>query len=69
MSERHTEALAHLNYGLHDGGGFVLLTGEVGYGKTNSLPLSAAAVAVWISDLGSGDQPHAHRAGAAGFHL
>ncbi len=34
MSERHTEALAHLNYGLHDGGGFVLLTGEVGTGKT-----------------------------------
>lgn len=28
------EALAHLNYGLQDGGGFVLLTGEVGTGKT-----------------------------------
>ena len=34
MSERHTEALAHLNYGLREGGGFVLLTGEVGTGKT-----------------------------------
>lgn len=34
MSERHTEALAHLNYGLQEGGGFVLLTGEVGTGKT-----------------------------------
>ncbi|PJG58079.1 AAA family ATPase [Aeromonas cavernicola] len=34
MSERHAEALAHLNYGLQDGGGFVLLTGEVGTGKT-----------------------------------
>lgn len=34
MSERHTEALAHLTYGLRDGGGFVLLTGEVGTGKT-----------------------------------
>ena len=34
MSERHTEALAHLTYGLQDGGGFVLLTGEVGTGKT-----------------------------------
>ena len=32
MSERHTEALAHLNYGLREGGGFVLLTGEVGTG-------------------------------------
>ena len=34
MSERHTEALTHLNYGLREGGGFVLLTGEVGTGKT-----------------------------------
>jgi len=34
MSERHAEALAHLTYGLRDGGGFVLLTGEVGTGKT-----------------------------------
>ena len=34
MSERHREALAHLLYGLHAGGGFVLLTGEVGAGKT-----------------------------------
>ena len=34
MSDRHTEALTHLVYGLRDGGGFVLLTGEVGTGKT-----------------------------------
>jgi general secretion pathway protein A len=34
MSERHREALAHLLYGLRGGGGFVLLTGEVGAGKT-----------------------------------
>ncbi len=34
MSERHREALAHLSYGLGDNGGFVLLTGEVGTGKT-----------------------------------
>ncbi len=33
MSARHQEALAHLLYGL-GGGGFVLLTGEVGTGKT-----------------------------------
>jgi general secretion pathway protein A len=33
MSERHREALAHLLYGL-GGGGFVLLTGEIGTGKT-----------------------------------
>jgi general secretion pathway protein A len=34
MSERHREALAHLLYGGRAGGGFVLLTGEVGAGKT-----------------------------------
>ena len=34
MSDRHREALAHLTYGLGETGGFVLLTGEVGTGKT-----------------------------------
>ena len=39
MSDRHREALAHLTYGLggsglENNGGFVLLTGEVGTGKT-----------------------------------
>lgn len=34
MSERHREALAHLLYGIDSNGGFVLLTGEVGTGKT-----------------------------------
>jgi general secretion pathway protein A len=34
MSERHREALAHLLYGLEGGGGFVLLSGEIGAGKT-----------------------------------
>src|SRR5262249_1913337 len=34
MSERHREALAHLLYGLRGGGGFVLLSGEIGAGKT-----------------------------------
>ncbi len=34
MSERHREALAHLLYGMKSNGGFVLLTGEVGTGKT-----------------------------------
>jgi general secretion pathway protein A len=33
MSDQHKEALAHLLYGVR-GGGFVLLTGEVGTGKT-----------------------------------
>ena len=34
MSRRHREALAHLLYGLNGGGGFVLLSGEIGAGKT-----------------------------------
>ena len=34
MSEKHKEALAHLVYGLRRGGGFVVLTGEIGAGKT-----------------------------------
>lgn len=36
LSERHRDALAHLLYGIDQGGGggFVLLTGEVGTGKT-----------------------------------
>lgn len=34
MSHQHREALAHLLYGVGEGGGFVQLTGEVGTGKT-----------------------------------
>ena len=34
MSDQHREALAHLVYGVTTDGGFVLLTGEVGTGKT-----------------------------------
>jgi general secretion pathway protein A len=34
MSAWHRDALAHLLYGVGTGGGFILLTGEVGTGKT-----------------------------------
>ena len=34
MSDVHRDALAHLLYGVGSGGGFILLTGEVGTGKT-----------------------------------
>ena len=34
LSQRHQEALAHLLYGVNGDGGFVLLTGEIGAGKT-----------------------------------
>lgn len=34
LSQRHQEAISHLQEGLGDGGGFAMLTGEVGTGKT-----------------------------------
>ncbi|MGD2271022.1 MAG: AAA family ATPase, partial [Desulfobacterales bacterium] len=34
MSQSHEEALAHLNYAISQGDGFVAITGEVGTGKT-----------------------------------
>ena len=34
MSDRHREALAHLTYGIQGDGAFILLSGEVGTGKT-----------------------------------
>ncbi|OBT07376.1 hypothetical protein A9264_08030 [Vibrio sp. UCD-FRSSP16_10] len=34
LSARHREALSHLQIGINSGGGFAMLTGEVGTGKT-----------------------------------
>jgi general secretion pathway protein A len=34
MTARHSDALAHLIYGIRESGGFIQLTGEVGTGKT-----------------------------------
>ncbi|MBI4686150.1 MAG: AAA family ATPase [Nitrospirae bacterium] len=34
LSKKHEDALAHLNFGLSENRGFVMLTGEVGSGKT-----------------------------------
>lgn len=34
MTDRHSDALAHLVYGIRESGGFIQLTGEVGTGKT-----------------------------------
>jgi general secretion pathway protein A len=36
MGQGHQEALAHLLYGVLESGGFVLLTGEIGTGKTST---------------------------------
>lgn len=37
LSDAHEDALAHLLYGVQEGGGFALLSGEVGTGKTTLL--------------------------------
>lgn len=34
LSEKHKEAFAHLLYGIKNGSGFVMVTGEIGTGKT-----------------------------------
>jgi len=55
LSPQHQEALAHLLYGAEENGGFVLLTGEVGTGKTTLLrallqqPLEAIDVALCLN--------------------
>src|SRR5437762_7250874 len=33
-SAEHRKAMAHLTYGLHNGEGFIVITGEIGAGKT-----------------------------------
>ncbi|MDE2452891.1 MAG: AAA family ATPase, partial [Burkholderiales bacterium] len=60
MSEAHREALAHLLYGLDGGGGFVLLTGEIGAGKTtvcrcflDQVPASCDVAYIFNPQLGA----------------
>jgi general secretion pathway protein A len=48
LSERHREALQHLKMGLSSGGGFAMLTGEVGTGKTT---VSKAMMATFDSNM------------------
>jgi general secretion pathway protein A len=62
MSPRHRDALAHLLYGVGAGGGFILLTGEVGTGKTTinrclieQLPDNADIAIVLNPALGAAD--------------
>ena len=38
-SAGHTRAMAHLTYGLHQGEGFIIITGDVGAGKTTLVDL------------------------------
>jgi general secretion pathway protein A len=40
LSPKHQNALTYLEYGLAEGVGFILLTGEIGTGKTTLIDLS-----------------------------
>ncbi|WED26259.1 AAA family ATPase [Vibrio sp. DW001] len=51
LSSRHREAMVHLQAGLGDGGGFAMLTGEVGTGKTT---VSKAMLASLNDDVKAG---------------
>lgn len=41
-SSGHSRAMAHLTYGLHQGEGFIIITGDVGVGKTTLVDLLLA---------------------------
>jgi general secretion pathway protein A len=62
-SAGHTKAMAHLTYGLHQGEGFIIITGEVGAGKTTIVDLllsqldrsSCVAAKIVTTQLGGDD--------------
>ena len=64
MSKRHREALAHLLYGVGGGGGFVLLSGEIGAGKTTVCRCFLEQIPQALQRR-LHLQPQAHRDGAA----
>jgi general secretion pathway protein A len=62
QSRRHTEAVAHLEYGRRERGGFIVITGEVGTGKTTlaryflgRLPEGTATAVVLYPALTAGE--------------
>src|SRR6202044_3599316 len=73
-SAGHTRAMAHLTYGLHQAEGFIVITGDVGTGKTTLVDLllsqldtsAYAAAKIVTSQLGGED---ALRMVAAAFGL
>src|SRR6266481_1364359 len=73
-SAEHRRAMAHLDYGLHNAEGFIVITGEVGAGKTMLVdrllsqidPRSFVTAKIVTSQLGGDDTL---RMVAAGFEL
>src|SRR5207237_2309176 len=62
-SAEHRKAMAHLTYGLHNGEGFIIITGEIGAGKTTLVdsllsqidPTRFVAAKIVTSQLGGDD--------------
>ena len=62
-SAEHRKAMAHLTYGLHNGEGFIVITGEIGAGKTTLVdsllsqidPTRFVAAKIVTSQLGGDD--------------
>jgi general secretion pathway protein A len=73
-SAQHKPAMAHMTYGLHHGEGFIIITGEVGAGKTMLVdrllsridPMSFITAKIVTSQLGGDDLL---RMVAAGFGI
>ncbi|HEY6577997.1 MAG TPA: XrtA/PEP-CTERM system-associated ATPase [Rhizomicrobium sp.] len=74
-SAGHTRAMAHLTYGLHQAEGFIVITGEVGTGKTtlvdlllSQLDASAFATAKIVTSQLGGEDVLRMVAAAFGFY-
>jgi general secretion pathway protein A len=73
-SSEHNRAMAHLTYGLHQGEGFIIITGDVGAGKTTLVdyllttlpPSEHMAAKIVTTQLGADDML---RMVAAAFNL
>jgi general secretion pathway protein A len=75
-SAGHTRAMAHLTYGLHQAEGFIVITGEVGTGKTtivdlllSQLDTSAYAAAKIVTSQLGGDDVVRMVSAAFGFYV
>jgi len=75
-SAGHTRAMSHLTYGLHQGEGFIVITGEVGTGKTtlvdlllSQLDTSAYAAAKIVTSQLDGDDTLRMVASAFGLYV
>ena len=73
-SSEHNRAMAHLTYGMHQGEGFIVITGDVGAGKTTLVdyllttlpPSEHIAAKIVTTQVGADDML---RMVAASFHL